>query len=349
MQGTLRGIVSFAFCLLASAAAFGAQDAASQATRAGKGLLVLQCGSDWCVSGESVRKVFESSAFRRAVEGKFVLAVYDEMETPTDAVKAENERVSSVLVRTKRFPAITCYAAGQELRIFAQLENVPAGVSAEKLAKAVLKLAARKDEAADRFAKAESARDEAAADLYGEGFDILAGMMGPFHFSELTTGKTAWKREWEALSKLDAGDRYGWLKHFEMDDYKCVAAVASVSEKKDSSQVESLKKVPQKHFTPAQRQWVKAMEYALGSDGTDKPLKPAERKLMEEVFELGRDTLWGQFAMGRLMLAGAKIESNGLKRAPVRERPSQPAAGARMAFPIDAAKREIERISRARS
>ena len=344
MHGKTGVILSFAFCLLQAAAAFGAQDAASLAARSGKGLLVLQCGSDWCVSGESVRKAFESSAFKRAVEGKFVLAVYDEMESPTDAVKAENEGVASVLVRTKRFPAITCYAAGSELRVFAQLENVPAGVSPEKLSKAVLKLAARKDEAADKFAKAQSARDEAAADLYGEGFDILAGMMGPFHFSELTSGKTAWRREWDALARLDAGDRFGWLKHFEMDDYKCVAAVASVTERRDASLVEGVKKIPQKHFTPAQRQWALVMEYALGSNGTDKPLKPAERKLMEDVFELGRDTLWGQYAMGRLILAGAKIESAGLKRAPVRARPVQSSPGARPAFPLDAAKREIARI-----
>ena len=29
-----------------------------------KGLLILQCGSDWCESGEDVRKVFEGGAFR---------------------------------------------------------------------------------------------------------------------------------------------------------------------------------------------------------------------------------------------------------------------------------------------
>lgn len=344
MRKAIRGVLSAVFCLLASVAAFGADDVASQAARAGKGLLVLQCGSDWCVSGESVRKVFESSAFKRAVEGKFVLAVYDEMDSPTDEAKSANERVASVLVRTKRFPAITCYAPGSQLRVFAQLENVPAGVSAERLSKAVLKLSARKDEAAARFAKAQSARDEAAAGLYGEGFDLLAGMMGPFHFSELTSGKTAWKREWEALKGLDAGDRYGWIRHFEMDDYKCVAMVGSVTEKRDAAFVESMKKVPQKHFTPSQRQCVKIMEYALGAHGTDKPLSPAERKLMEEVFELGRDTLWGQFAMGRLMLAGAKIESKGLKRAPVRARPERQDGSTKMAFPLESAKREVSRI-----
>jgi hypothetical protein len=105
-----------------------------QAARAGKGVLVLQTGSDWCVSGEQVRKVFESSEFRRAVGSKYLFAVHDEMEEPTDAVKESNALVSEILIRTKRFPAITCYAPGTRLRVFAQVENVPGDISAEKLA-----------------------------------------------------------------------------------------------------------------------------------------------------------------------------------------------------------------------
>ena len=57
---------------------------------------MLQVGSDWCVSGENVRKAFESREFARAVEGKYVLAVYDEMDTPTEAVKAKNELVKDI-------------------------------------------------------------------------------------------------------------------------------------------------------------------------------------------------------------------------------------------------------------
>ena len=117
-----------------------------QAARAGKGVLVLQTGSDWCVSGEQVRKVFESSEFRRAVGSKYILAVYDEMEEPTDAVKESNALVSEILVRTKRFPAITCYAPGTRLRVFAQVENVPGDITAEKLAELVSKLSARKNQ-----------------------------------------------------------------------------------------------------------------------------------------------------------------------------------------------------------
>ena len=59
--------------VLAVSLAFGASLFAAEpkvdvlAARAGKGVLVLQTGSDWCVSGEKVRRVFESAEFRREV------------------------------------------------------------------------------------------------------------------------------------------------------------------------------------------------------------------------------------------------------------------------------------------
>ena len=74
----------------------------------GKSVLVLQCGSDWCVSGECVRKVFESAEFRKALGGGYALAVYDDMENPTPKVKAANAKLERLRVESRRFPAITC-------------------------------------------------------------------------------------------------------------------------------------------------------------------------------------------------------------------------------------------------
>ena len=50
--------IALAAALLA-APAFAASDVLSQASRADKGVLVLQVGSDWCVSGEDVRKALD--------------------------------------------------------------------------------------------------------------------------------------------------------------------------------------------------------------------------------------------------------------------------------------------------
>ena len=317
------------------------------AARAGKGVLVLQTGSDWCVSGEQVRKVFESSEFRRAAGSKYLFAVHDEMEEPTDAVKESNAAVSDILVRTKRFPAITCYAPGTPLRVFAQLENVPGNVTAEKLAELVAKVSARKNQAEALFKKASSQKGEKAADLYGAAFDLLFPLMGTFHRDELTKGKCAWADEWKALSALDANDSLGWVKHFEIDDYKGVTMVEKVTnEKKDGSTafLDGIKRIPRSHFNASQRQLVKIMEYAATTDGTDKPLKPQGKAALKAALELGRTTFWGQYAMGRLMMDGEKYESQGLARAAVRPRPTTGTGGASPAFALDRAKNAIDNI-----
>ena len=327
----------------------------SSASRSGKGILVLQTGSDWCVSGEKVRKVFENPAFAKAVGPKYVLAVHDEMENPTDEVKKANEAAAGILIRTKRFPAITCYAPGKKPRVFAQIENVPQDVTPETLAKAVAKVSAKKDKAEALFKSAASKKGEAAADMYGEGFDLLASMMGPFHFRELTDGKWAWSEEWGKLSALDEGDKFGWLRHFAMDEYGCVNLVDKVTSERKKAEgnnaqpveaanlVESLKRVPQKHFTANQRQCVKIMEYAL-TGKTDRRLSPQEKKLLREAFELGRETFWGQYAMGRLMMDGEKIESKGLYRAKPRERPSGGMGASRTPFPLERARQAVSAL-----
>ena len=61
----------FRMCVVLAAMAFLPTSAAGDALPGGKGMLILQVGSDWCVSGEDVRKVFESDEFRRAVGSKF--------------------------------------------------------------------------------------------------------------------------------------------------------------------------------------------------------------------------------------------------------------------------------------
>jgi hypothetical protein len=339
---------------LAAAELRSAPSVDAEALRSGKGVLVLQCGSDWCVSGESVREAFESPAFARTKAGQqYVRAVYDDMDNPTDAVTAKNQLISPILIRTKRFPAITCYAlVDNELRVFAQIENVPYNVTPEKLGKAIAKVTAVKDKAVALFKKAASAKTpEEAADMYGQGFDMIAQLMGPFHFEELKSGKCGWRKEWDELVKLDAGDRYGWLAHFYLDEYKTVANVEAVTNAKTDGArgkaeqlVAAAKALPQKHMTPNQKQYVYIMEYALSQNGTDKPLTTQEKVLMQRVFELGRDTIWGQFAMGRLIMDGEKIESKGLKHAAVRPRPTNAIGGIKQDFPLEHAKSQISSI-----
>lgn len=309
-----------------------------------KGILVLQVGSDWCVSGESVRRVFESSAFKKAVGGRYELAVYDDMDAPTEEVKAKNAAVKDFLVRTKRFPAITCYAPGTPPRVFAQLENISMDVTVERLVQDVARVTAKKNRAEELFKKAAAASGVEAADLYGEGFNLLVPMMGYFHSGELKKGKAAWKKEWEELRKLDANDKFGWVKHFDLDIHKCVDVLGRVTNNKDAKLAKEMLSVPRTHLSVKQKQFLRVLEFVQVSDGTGKPLKPRGRKLLKEVLELGRDTFWGQFALGRLKMDGEKIASKKLYRAPVRPRPEDVKKEVKIPFPLDMAKSKIESI-----
>ena len=326
----------------------------AEALRAKKGVLILQCGSDWCVSGESVRGVFESTAFKKGkVAQKYALATYDEMDNPTPAAKAKNEDCKSLLIRTKRFPAITCYTP--EMKVFAQIENVPYDVDVESLSRAIARVTKRKDEAEALFKKAATLKGEEAADAYGQGFDILAAMMTSknltsFHFNELTTGKHGWRKEWDALTRLDAGDRYGWLAHFRMDEYETVRLVEKVTNLKEGSSgqaralVDQYKAIPDAHFSPNQKQCVKVMEYALGVNGTNGALDTVGKRLMREAYALGEDTFWGQFAKGRLMADGEKLESKGLPAAKVRPRPTTGSTGAPPAFLMEQVRNKLKTV-----
>ena len=346
-MATMRMLMIAAACAAAFRAAVAAPTVESEARTSGKGVLVLQVGSDWCVSGERVRQAFESPEFKRAFGSKYILAVYDDMDKPTEAVKAANASVKSIRIRTRRFPAITCYAGGDGLHVFAQIENIPIAVDGDRLARAVGKTIAKKTRAEELFKSAASAKGEAAANMYGEAFDILASMMGQFHFKELTIGKFAWEDQWNALKELDRYGKLGWIKHFELDDYRCVQLVQDVSEAKANggnaaSLVKAAQDIPQDHFTPSQKQWVKVMEYALSTKGTDKPLSQSERKLLEEALALGRGTFWGQFAAGRLIMDGANVPpSAGLPKAKVKPRPPEGTGTASATFKLDNAKTAI--------
>ena len=339
--------------VLAVSLAFGASLFAAEpkvdvlAARAGKGVLVLQTGSDWCVSGEKVRRVFESAEFRHAAGSKYIFAVYDEVEEPTDAVKESNAAVSDILVKTKRFPAITCYAPGTPLRFFAQIENVPQDITAEKLAGAVEKLTTRKDQAEVLFKKAAALKGTKAADLYGEAFDKIMPMVGQFHRDEIIKGKCGWTGEWKALSALDSDDSLGWVKHFEIDDYKGVTMVEKVTaERKAGSTAffDGFRRIPTIHFSASQRQLVKIMEYAATTDGTDKPIKPEGKAALKAVLALGRNTFWGQYALGRLMMDGEKYESKGLPHAAVRPRPDADSRSEKPPFALEQLKGVISKI-----
>ncbi len=314
-------------------------------------LLVLQTGSDWCASGEDVRKTFQSEAFRAALGDGFELAVYDDMEAPSPAVKAANAKLKGRFVPTKRFPAVSCVSAGPgPARFWAQLENLPRDIAPAALAAEILDARRRRDEALALFAKGKSLKDKdpkAAAEAYGRGFALMEGRTGEFARESLRKGGLAWADEWKALSALDAGDRYGFVRGFTMGDgtdlvEKATKFRTSGDFKGGAAFIASLRRIPQDSFTADQRQCIDIAEYALWRKTPERAASNVA--LLEHALSLGRDTFWGQCAMGFLILSGKDLKPRARYRAPVRSRP-QGGPGAVPPFPAETIERRLAGIA----
>lgn len=314
------------------AAALFAQAAGHAATA--EHFLLLQTGSDWCVAGEDVRKTFEGKRFKAALaEGPdWALAVYDDMENPPPGVADANKKLAGRRVETRRFPAMTCTGPdsrdGKTVRFFAQLENLPRDVGARKLAEMVNRALENKKRAEALFAKAEKLRavndPSGAADAYGEGFDILLSQAGSFFSARIHSGLHSYAGDWKALMELDKDDRYGWKMHFTMSGVDIVEKATGFAKSKNfeggGKYIENLRKTPQKHWSADQRQCIDIAEFALWREAPGREARNAA--LLEHALSLGRDTLWGQCALGALTRMGRKIEKRPRFRAKVRPRPA---------------------------
>ena len=349
----LRVIAARVLCFATVLSFFGAKNCAGgvadEAARSGKGMLILQVGSDWCVSGEAVRKAFESSAFRGAVGVKYAMAVYDDMDAPDAKTAAANKELKDLVVRSKRFPAITCISPAPA-RFFAQIENIPMNISAEELAVAVLKATKSREAVEKLFRTGESLQGKnpsEAADAYGEAFDRLESLCGELNAKALREGPLAYADEWNALRELDSNDRYGWVRHFTMG-YGCEIVTAANKFREDGNfeegkaYIESLRKIPQAHFSANQMQCIDMAEYALWRK--DPSHDDSNLALLEHAFSLGRDTFWGQSAMGYLILAGRKIDRKPISRAEPLPRPA-PKGTPPPRFPADVVRRRLVDIA----
>ena len=308
----------------------------------GKGMLILQCGSDWCDSGEDVRRVFTSPEFRAALGGKFDLAVYDDMENPTPKVKAANEKLKNLRVATMRYPAITCLT-DKPCRLFAQLENVPFDVTPQSLAEMV-QIAAKKRDDAIKLFKHGQGKGIDAANALGKGFELLESQVNEFDRKQLYEGALAWTEQWNHLEEIDADDRFGWRRRFTMgygvDLVEKASAFGRYGEAEKWAEFEkTLRAIPTNNLSVAQRQCLLIVPYAYahGSGSGALSVSPSELSLFRRVLEMGRDTLWGQFALGQLILAGESLETVTPFRA---ELISRPTSGERVATPFKL--REVE-------
>ncbi len=280
-------------CLLVCIFATGARaDLKSDAARENKPCMVLCVGGDWCVSGEKVRGVYDSAAFRKALGGRWLFGVSDVREAPHPAaVSNENARVKSLDTATSRFPALILFNSRGEG--VGRIENIPHDVTAVELAKQV----------AERDAVRMKAEAEFAAGRRGEGFDLLRAQTPNLFRRERkgTWNANAYADEWKAMRAADPDDREGWVLHFTMGDgIGDVAKATSLAEKPEEGEafIAELRKRPTKHLTTEQRQSIDMAEFAFLRKRPEK--KARARELLRAVYRADPGTLWGWAAQGYL-------------------------------------------------
>ena len=284
--------------VLACSLAVGAEDLKAQMARESRGALVLCVGSDWCVSGARVEKVYRSSAFRAQVGGKWLFGVNDVREgTMSAVVSNENARVKSLAPDTRRFPALLVYnAAGEPVVRF---ENLPQEITASQMAQMV--------QAGDR--ERQAAEADFAKGAIGPGFQRLAYFQLPaterpsLFYRDRKKGwlARAYPAMWEKLVADTSDEAKSWVSHFTMGDgIDDVTKANGLHEKPEEGKafIAELRTRPQMHWTVVQRQSVDMAEFAFIR--RDESQKAKARQLLKKVFAEGPETFWGWAAYGYL-------------------------------------------------
>jgi hypothetical protein len=145
---------------------------------------------------------------------------------------------------------------------------------------------------------------------------------------------------------LDKDDRFGWKFIFETGvGVQLVEKATSYRTANDFAGgekfIESLRRIPSKHFTLEQKQVLDIAQYALYRKDTNRI--ETCKALLRRVLSLGRDTIWGQCALGYLILSGEKIETRPLPHASVRQR-QEKKARAQIPFPLSDCEKILSKI-----
>ena len=305
-------------------------------------VFLLQIGSDWCVSGNDVKETFESAEFRNSAARlcgsgeNFRFEIYDDMDAPNEAAKAANAKVARFRVETKRFPAITCVSGPKPLdpataKFFAAIENIPCDISPDGLAGKISAAVKGRDRVEELLAKASSANAGGASKLYSEAFDELFAMAGDMNAKSVKSGALSWEKEWKAFEAADKAEGAGWLRRHTLGTGIDLVEKASSFRKKGDFKggeefIRSLQSPSLAPLTPVQRQSIDMAAYALWRTSPERA--ESNKSLLKGILERGRDSVWGQAALGYLILAGEKFEMRPRYRAPVRARPAPAGAAA---------------------
>ena len=146
------------------------------AKRAGKGAMVLAYGGDWSRAGRAVCATYESAAFKKAVEARYVTGLLDVREKPTPESEKAGKWAAPADLASFRLPAL--FLVGANGRGFLSLESISISTTAEELAACVDEAERVRDRAEALIAEAGKLKGADAAEKLGEALELMEPLLG---------------------------------------------------------------------------------------------------------------------------------------------------------------------------
>ncbi|MBR5709671.1 MAG: hypothetical protein IKX40_02850, partial [Thermoguttaceae bacterium] len=295
--------LAFAAALLASSV-YG-QDASGdlrqQAKAENKPVLIFYHGSDWCVSGETILKVWNNPKVQSKLGETFLTGTYDVPSVNSAAIEAANAPAKSLRVDITQYPAIACYTPNGEC--FAIWGNIPCDVTASVIVKRTAALLDVWKKAATLKEKAESQTGLDAANTAAEFFNTLI----PFSSIEFLRSDKSFQAVWKLMEKQDPDDKTGWRRFYNFDYQWYGNQISDFRNNSKFDEAEAFIKKEQNDprndkLTVEQKQVLALLPFCLNS--YREGYKDANVALLKEVVQMDPTTRWGIGAAGWLKELG---------------------------------------------
>lgn len=257
---------------------------------------VLYTGSDWCDADVALRKIWEQPSFRK--EAGMQLAIVDEPEVVTDAVKAEWEALKAIRFELENYPGVAVFDADGRCVLLRQ------GLTWDTSKEDLIALLREGEACAEQI-------HELLAQETVEGAAAAIQLLQPMFDLRRSRQENVLKVAWDQLKRLDPKDESGVVAALNFNPLETIYQVHTFAEQKDYAAGEKyiaqlLSPAAQARLTVNQRQGLRLHTYVLYRDVEER--KEQNIALLREVVEMDPTTHFGQGALGRLKQIGVVKE-----------------------------------------
>ena len=310
MQRSFQTSKTFCFLFLAFAAALltspvygqdASGDLRQQAKAENKPVLIFYHGSDWCVSGETILKVWNNPNVQSKLGETFLTGTYDVPSVNSAAIEASNAPAKSLRVDITQYPAIAFYTPNGEC--FAIWGNIPCNVTANSILQKSAELFDVWKKAAALKEKAETQTGLDAANTAAEFFNTLI----PYSSIGFLRSDKSFKSVWTLMEKQDPDDKTGWRRFYNFDYQWYGNQISEFRNNNQFEEAEAFIKIEQNDprndkLSVEQKQVLALLPFCLNKNRDG--YKDANVALLKEVVQMDPTTRWGIGAAGWLRELG---------------------------------------------